>query len=293
MMNLTRLSEVHALIRTIGIHPNRTLGQNFLVDRNILEIILDAAGLSREDTVLEIGPGLGTLTVELAERAGRVIAVEKDRGLFEHLAVFLKDRTNVTLMHGDALDVVVRDRIAALPPYDKLVANLPYSVGTRIVLDASLQATRPACMVVTVQREVADRMTAVPASRDYGMLTLWLALHYEATCVKTVSASCFWPRPDVQSAVVRLVRRTRLLLSPESEPVFRHLTKHAFSQRRKQLATSLRTVSGVPRLGSERLLRLLNEAGCDPRTRPGELPLEGWLRVADRWQEALGRTGRP
>ena len=236
-MNLTSPSQVKAWCIESGFHPNRVLGQNFLVDRNALEAIVDAglegvAGDRR--SVLEIGPGLGVLTEELLRRGCNVTAIEKDPVLAQRLAEALGRPAGLTVVEGDALAVVSRGGID-VGTFDAMVSNLPYQSGTRMLL-ALVEMRAPAAMTVLVQTEVAERLTAGEGSKTRGLAGVLAQLDYDVRIVRRVPATCFWPRPQVGSAVVRLDRHERNAgLTEDERRMFRSLTKRAFSQRRKQL----------------------------------------------------------
>ena len=241
-MNLTSPSQVKAWCIENDFHPNKTLGQNFLIDRNALEAIVDAGLFGVEGSaVLEIGPGLGVLTEALLGRGCTVTAVEKDPVLAARLAESLGNPPGLTVIAGDALDWLARsnDRASERPGLDFacMVSNLPYQAGTRILLD--LAKTRLlGSMTVLVQTEVADRLAAGPGTKTRGLAGVWAQLDYDVKIVRKVSASCFWPRPEIGSTVVRLDRHDRNVdLSDEERDVFFRLTKKAFEHRRKQLGT--------------------------------------------------------
>ena len=235
-MNLTSPSQVKAWCIANGFHPNRTLGQNFLIDRNALEAILDAAGLAAPVHVLEIGPGLGVLTEGLLARGHAVTAIEKDTVLADRLADALGSPPALTVLKGDALDFIKDGMCDGFPA---LVSNLPYQAGTRILLELVQRVPSiPETMVVLVQTEVAERLAAAPGSKTRGLAGVWMQLDYDVTLVRTVKASCFWPRPEIGSTVVRLVRHHRNdALPAATRSLLRRLTKQAFEHRRKQLGT--------------------------------------------------------
>lgn len=253
-MNLTSPSQVKAWCLANGFHPNKVLGQNFLVDRNVLEAIVDAAAIpapppdaAAPARVLEIGPGLGVLTEELIRRGHAVTAVEKDPVLAGRLADALGRPPLLTVWAGDALDFI-RDGVCDGFPF--LVSNLPYQAGTRILLElvrrvapAPLSAQPPETLVVLVQTEVADRLAAGPGSKTRGLAGVWAQLDYDVRTVRKVGANCFWPRPEVGSSVVRLVRHHRHDdLDPAVRDLFHRLTKQAFEHRRKQLGAVFKGV---------------------------------------------------
>jgi 16S rRNA (adenine1518-N6/adenine1519-N6)-dimethyltransferase len=266
-MRLTSPNEVRGLLAQLNFKPSRILGQNFLIDGNILDILLGLADLKPTDQVLEIGPGLGVLTGPLLERVGRLVAIEKDDVLHEHLVRSLGERPNFTLLHADALQVDLAGLLAG--GINKVVANLPYSVGSRLLIELALAVARPERMVVTVQREVADRMVAVPGRHDFGVLSVFLQLDYEVFLRKKVSRNCFFPPPQVESALVELRRRPVRVADLQSESTFREVVKTCFSHRRKQLGAILRNPSAV------------QQAGLDPMQRPETLDVAEWIRLAN------------
>ena len=256
-MNLTSPAQVKAWCQANDFHPNRVLGQNFLIDRNALEAIVDAAELPAEGArVLEIGPGLGVLTEELLRRGATVTAIEKDPALAVRLADALGNPPALTVVAGDALDCIKAGQCDGFP---FLVSNLPYQAGTRILLemirrvgseggvprtDGGKPPNPPEVFVILVQAEVADRLAAGPGSKTRGLAGVWAQLDYDVKPVRKVAASCFWPRPEVGSTVVKLVRHHRNdALSTETRARFHRLTKQAFEHRRKQLGAIFRDVA--------------------------------------------------
>ena len=240
-MNLTSPSQVKAWCIENGFHPNRTLGQNFLIDRNALDDILDAAGLSEPTRVLEIGPGLGVLPEGLLLRGHSVTAVEKDPVLADRLAGALGSPSGLAVLKGDALDFI---KDGACDGFAALVSNLPYQAGTRILMELIRRVPgMPETMVVLVQAEVADRLAAPPGSKTRGLAGVWMQLDYDVSMVRSVKASCFWPRPEVGSTVVRMTRHHRNDALPAAvRETLRRLTKQAFEHRRKQLGTIFKGV---------------------------------------------------
>jgi 16S rRNA (adenine1518-N6/adenine1519-N6)-dimethyltransferase len=236
-MNLTSPSQVKAWCIENGFHPNKVLGQNFLIDRNQLVSIVDAGfegavpdaegGLG----VLEIGPGLGVLTEEMLRRGAKVTAIEKDPVLAGRLKEALGDPPALEVIAGDALAVRAEGRFSCM------VSNLPYQAGTRILLELVRQRELP-MLTVLVQTEVAERLAAKEGSKTRGLAGVWAQLDYDVKIVRKVPASCFWPRPEVGSSVVKLVRHGRNADFPqECRKFFYGLTKKAFEHRRKQLGS--------------------------------------------------------
>ena len=239
-MNLTSPSQVKAWCIEHEFHPNKVLGQNFLIARNALVAIVDAGlagcGDQSEARVLEIGPGLGVLTEEMLARGCSVTAVEKDPVLAERLAASLGNPPNLTVMAGDALDLI-HDSSFAARHFTHMISNLPYQAGTRILLEL-VQAREIPSMTVLVQTEVAERLAAKEGSKTRGLAGVWAQLDYDVKIVRKVAASCFWPRPEIGSSVVTLTRHERnIALSERERDVFRRLTKKAFEHRRKQLGS--------------------------------------------------------
>ena len=256
-MNLTSPSQVKAWCIENGFHPNRTLGQNFLIDRNALQAIVDC-GLektargetaARPTEILEIGPGLGVLTEEMLGRGCRVTAIEKDPVLAERLAASLGNPPALKVISGDALDVIgdsvrkIEDPQATsvygldLRSFDCMISNLPYQAGTRILLELVLSRRIPV-ITALVQTEVAERLAAQEGSKSRGLAGVWAQLDYDVAVTRKVSASCFWPRPEIGSSVVRLVRHDRNVgFSARERDFFHRLTKKAFEHRRKQLGS--------------------------------------------------------
>jgi 16S rRNA (adenine1518-N6/adenine1519-N6)-dimethyltransferase len=234
------------LLAAEGIQLTKSLGQNFLHDGNQLRRIVAAADLRKTDKVLEIGPGLGPLTSLLLEKAGHVLAIEKDARLVQLLGErFRSQRADPTsaaaqfqLVHDDALEYLGRT------PADwadwKLVSNLPYSVASPILVELAQAQSGPARIVTTLQLEVARRLMASAGAADYGLLTLLVQLEYEPVETFKIPASCFFPAPDVDSACVVLARRPKPLLSVEQRAVFVTVVKRSFSQRRKMMAKLLK-----------------------------------------------------
>jgi len=277
-MNLTSPTQVRALLAELGVQPSRSLGQNFLIDANVLRILVDAAHLQAGDRVLEVGPGLGVLTEQLAARVKELVAVEKDRRFAAYLSERFADVPSVNIVAGDML----KQQLDCLGSgkLHKVVANLPYRPGTRILVDLARAEAPPDLMVLTVQREVADRLTAGVGAKDYGLLSVWVQRLYDVEQVKVVSPTCFWPAPAVTSAIVRLIRHERCPLSAEAERVFYALTKHVFSVRRKQLVTALRKAGAGLGMEESACRAWLRERDRSEMARPQVLSPEDWCALA-------------
>jgi 16S rRNA (adenine1518-N6/adenine1519-N6)-dimethyltransferase len=269
-----KLSEMKQILSESGIQLTKSLGQNFLHDGNQLRRIFDAAQLTKEDKVLEIGPGLGPLTKLLVEGAGEVLAIEKDERLFETLEQRLK-APNLKLVHGDALEFLQRET------HDwngwKLVSNLPYSVASPILVELAQTERPPELLVATLQLEVAQRLMAAPGEKDYGVLTLLVQVEYESKGFFKIPSSCFFPEPDVDSACVCLARRIPSLFAPQQKPIFTRIIKRAFSQRRKMMVKLLK--EDWP---ANELERLLEKLQLPVQIRAEDVTLEQFVSLARR-----------
>jgi 16S rRNA (adenine1518-N6/adenine1519-N6)-dimethyltransferase len=239
----------------------KKFGQHFLSDPKILTSIVDALAPTPRDVVVEVGPGRGSLTAILVERAGRVIAVEIDRALAAQLREKYHERTNIEIVEGDFLET----DLTSLAGEDfLLIGNVPYYITTPIVFKA-LEPPIPRRSVFLVQREVAERMAAAPGTESYGALSVNIAVVANVEQVLSVPATAFRPPPKVESAVVRLTPRAQPLMQLDSLAAFRTFVQAAFGLRRKQMVRVLRTVRGV---SADRSAELLALAGIDPSARP-------------------------
>ena len=255
--------------------PKKRLGQHFLSDKGLLARIADTLGATFGDTVIEIGPGRGSLTEQLLARAGRVIAIELDRELAPMLAERWKDEPRFRMVEGDVLE----QDLGALAggPY-LLIGNVPYNITTPILFHA-MRRPRPARAVYLVQREVADRIVAPPGSESYGALSVNVQALARAELLFGVSAAAFKPRPKVESAVIRIVPRDVPLLVEREEEPYRKLVQAAFGLRRKQMRRVLRTISGWGALEAD---VALHAVGIDPESRPETLAPEQYASLLRR-----------
>jgi 16S rRNA (adenine1518-N6/adenine1519-N6)-dimethyltransferase len=272
-----KLTEMKQVLAERGIRLTKSLGQNFLHDANQLRRIVAAAELKKSDRVLEVGPGLGPLTELLVEQAGEVLAIEKDAKLVEVLKQRFRSETGevpaLRLLHDDALDYLSRE--ARDWSEWKLVANLPYSVASPILVELASGGRGPQRMVATLQIEVAKRLLAKPGTLHYGLLTLLVQLDYEPQGWFKIPASCFFPAPDVDSACVCLARREQPLLPPDQRDTFTRIVKRSFSQRRKMMLKLLKEDWPEPCLVAEfERLRL------SPQIRAEEVSLEQFAQMA-------------
>lgn len=245
-MNLCNEQEIKMLLGRHGFHFSKSMGQNFLIEDWVPAGLVEGAGVTRENGVLEIGPGIGPLTVHLADAAGKVVAVELDKALLPILAETLTDRHNVEVVHGDILKLdigaLVDGKLNGLTPIT--CANLPYNITTP-VLTALIDSRRFAAITVMIQREVALRICAAPGSGDYGAFSVYCQYYADTRLLFDVPPGCFLPAPKVTSAVVRLTPRPSPPVPVADERYFFRVVKAAFAQRRKTLLNALTAGLGL------------------------------------------------
>lgn len=267
----------------------KRFGQNFLIDPHVLEKIMAAAQIGPEDCVLEIGPGIGTMTQYLAERAARVVAVEIDEGLIPILQETLKDYGNVTLIRADILKVDIKElaqEYGGGRPF-KVVANLPYYITTPIVMGL-LEGDAPVeSITVMVQKEVADRMQAGPGSKDYGALSLAVQYYADPYIAANVPPNCFIPRPNVGSAVIRLTRHAVPPVHVEDPALLFRIIRASFNQRRKTLVNSLNNSQELA-CTKEEAARALEYLGLGASVRGEALTLEEFAGIANYLSGHIG-----
>jgi 16S rRNA (adenine1518-N6/adenine1519-N6)-dimethyltransferase len=271
MISTYRIGELAKLREQFGFSSDKSLGQNFLIDGNTVARVADAAELSRGDTVIEIGAGVGALTGALSERAGRVIAVETDRRLIPALEAALADRTNIEIANEDFLKY---DMNSAGGVY-KLVGNLPYNITTPVIVKAFEAPSPPSLMVFMMQKEVAERITAPPGGRIYGAISVLAQYRSETELLFSVSREVFRPKPNVDSAVVRF-RTVSRDVPAETEKTLFQIVKAGFGQRRKTLRNSLKALGA-----DEAVAKALDAAGVDPGLRAETLSWKDYLRIAE------------
>jgi 16S rRNA (adenine1518-N6/adenine1519-N6)-dimethyltransferase len=274
--------KVHELLRQWQIQPSKSLGQNFLVEPVILERIVDAAELSCQDTVLEIGAGLGTLTEYLAQQAGHVVAVEIDKHLLPILRSVMRPLENVTIVEGDILALQPSDLIDVPSERYQVVANLPYYITSAVLRHLLESDLKPQRMVLTVQREVADRITAEPG--DMSLLAVSVQFYGSPQTLFRIKPGSFYPSPSVESAVLRIDVHPRPTVEvPDGETFFR-VVRAGFAQRRKQLHN---TLSASLQLSSDEVSARMEDVGIDSRRRAQTLSLEEWGAVTRALSELV------
>lgn len=266
------------ILKRFGIRMSKKLGQNFLIDEHVVKSIVDAADIKPGDAVLEVGPGIGTLTQGLAEAGANVTAVEIDRRLLEVLSKTLEGYENVRIVHGDILRINVAETVGA--PRYKVVANLPYYITTPIIMGL-LEARMPIDVLVTmVQKEVAQRMVASPGTKDYGALSVAVQYYTKAEIMFVVKPNSFIPAPSVDSAVIRCTVSDTPPVQVDEKTFFK-VVKAAFAQRRKTLLNTLK-ITGVP---VETLKIILEKAGIDGTRRGETLSLDEFAALSNVWKQ--------
>ena len=282
--NPARTKEVLA---KYGMSAKKKFGQNFLIDSGVLDGIVSAAGVTSDDCVLEIGPGIGSLTQYLAESAGKVVAVEIDKTLIPVLADTLSEYDNVTVINEDVLkvdiDEIVKEYNGGKPI--KVVANLPYYITTPIIMKLFESGAPIESITVMVQKEVADRMAMGPGNKDYGSLSLAGGYYAEANEVMDVPPSSFIPQPGVGSAVVKLTRYSEPAVQVQDEKYMFEIIRTSFNQRRKTLSNSLANNPAL-RVSRQQVQDALVEMGIDEKARGEILSLEQFARLSDILQRS-------
>lgn len=273
------LTETRRLLLTHGLRPKKRLGQSFLVDRTILRKILDGGNLQREDRVLEIGAGVGTLTHALAKRCRRVVAVEIDPGLFRILEQVLGDTSQLTLVHGDALHLDF-ERLLGEEGSWKVIANLPYSIATPLIARLLNLSHRFSLLLLMMQEEVAERLMASPGKKAYGSLTVLTQYYADVRVMVRVRPSAFYPRPRVDSVVLKLEPLPTPRVAPRDPAFFFRLVRAAFAHRRKTLTNALMQ-SGWVTLDRHEIQTVMERANIDPSRRGETLTLQEFQGLAD------------
>ena len=283
-MNLCDYTTIRDLLARHGFHFSKSMGQNFLIDPEVPRRIAEASGADETCGVLEIGPGIGPLTAELAQRAGKVVAVELDRALLPVLAETMAPFPNVEIVPGDVLkldlNALAAEKFSGLTPM--VCANLPYNITTP-VLSALIDSGCFACLTVMLQKEVAQRICAAPGTADYGAFSVYMQFHTQPEILFDVPPDCFTPQPKVTSAVIRCVRRERPAVDVADESFFFKVMRGGFLLRRKTLANSLS--AALPGIPKESIQQAIADMGLPAAVRGEQLTLEDFAALS----AALGR----
>ena len=290
---MEKLSNPQKTIETIKKYQfnfQKKFGQNFLIDEHVIQNIINGAQVTKDDFVLEIGPGIGTMTQYLAEAAREVAAVEIDKKLIPILGETLSEYDNVTIINEDILKVdigaLALERNAGKPI--KVVANLPYYITTPIIMGLFESHVPIDNITVMVQKEVADRMKVGPGSKDYGALSLAVQYYAKPYLVANVPANCFIPRPNVDSAVIRLTRHESPAVEVEDETLMFNMIRASFNQRRKTLQNGLKN-SGLFPVSKEEIIEVIKEAGLPETVRGEALTLEQFARLSNLMNKKINK----
>ena len=280
---VTLYQEARGALRETGFRPRKRLGQHFLIHESVIETILRLIDLSQEDEIVEIGPGLGFLTRRLLEVARGVWAIEVDPFLIGWIRKSpWGSHPSLNLVHGDVLEVPLS---SILPDHKvKLVGNLPYSISTPVLFRLFELRKHFSILVLMVQREVAERMAASPATKSYGTLSVWCQVHGQILDTVSVSPEAFFPRPKVRSVVLKIALYPEALLPEGDLTMFRSLVRAAFGQRRKTLGNALRGLASGERAEIEEVLR---REGIDPKRRGETLSVDEFIRLARALKAAM------
>ena len=281
-MKLTNPSELKRVIEAHDFSFTKSLGQNFLIDRGVLDKIIEGSEINSDWGVLEIGPGAGTLTRELAQNAGKVVAVEIDKNLIPILEDTMSAYDNVTVINDDILKVdvnkIVEEKNGGRPV--KVVANLPYYITTPIIMGLFENHVPLKSITIMVQKEVADRMQVGPGTKDYGALSLAVQYYAKPEIVANVPPNCFIPRPNVGSAVIRLTRYEKPPVQVDDEKKMFSLIRASFNQRRKTLVSGLGNAQELG-VSKECVAAVLEEMQLSPTVRGEALTLEQFARLSN------------
>jgi 16S rRNA (adenine1518-N6/adenine1519-N6)-dimethyltransferase len=292
------LSFLMRRFQEVGIRPHSKYGQNFLIDLNLLHVLLEAAALTADDVVLEVGTGTGSLTALIAQHAAAVVTVEVDPQMYQLAGEELEPFDNVTMLNLDALKnknrltpaimETVAERLSAAPGLRlKLVANLPYNIATPLISNLLSEEVTPQTMTVTIQKEVAERMVATPGTKDYSALSIWVQSQCRAEILRTLPPEAFWPRPKVSSAFVQVTLDESLRSRIADRPFFHDFLRAMFLHRRKYLRSELLCVC-KDRLDKPAIDAILEQQGLDGALRAEQLDVTEMLSLCEAVRAAVG-----
>lgn len=281
MTGIASMKAVRELMERYNLYTRKGYGQNFLIDQNIVSRIADSANLTGDDYVVEIGPGLGTMTQELAARSRGVLAIDIDERLKGVLAETLADFANIELLFQDILKTDIESALISafhlekVAPY-KVCANIPYNITTPIIFKLLESCPNMQSATLMMQKEVGSRILASPGSKEYGRLTVAVAYHARVVSRLNVSHNCFYPRPEVDSIVLEFIPKDRPELEVQEEKRFKELLNHAFQQRRKTMLNICANVFSCNKAEAE---KILHELMLNPNLRPEDLSLEDFIAL--------------
>lgn len=281
MVNMESLS-TKDIVKKYGFRFTKSLGQNFLIDDTVLMDIVEGADINKDDLVIEIGPGVGTLTRELLKRAKRVVSIELDSDLIPILEEELKEFDNLQLIHKDALKVDFNEIIGEEKSV-KVVANLPYYVTTPIIAKLLTENYKFNSLTIMIQKEVAERIAAMPDTKEYGALSILVQYYCDTEIIRKVSPSSFIPQPKVESIVIKLDRLSEPRVKVQDQKLYFTISRDAFNMRRKTLWNALKPL----KLEKEKLELGFSNAGIDPRRRGETLSLEEFANLTNSIYEQM------
>lgn len=290
-IDLTDIKTIKSLLTHYNTSAHKSLGQHFLIDREVLDDILQAADLSKSDFVVEVGPGFGVLTLPIAKKAGRVLAIETDKKILEILRALSSGYTNIDILPTNVLKIESKQLLERYKTWSKarnkethykLVSNLPYYITSAILKQFLETDVRPSLIVIMVQKEVGERITAKVGK----MSTLSVSVQFFGTpeIVRIVPRTAFWPKPNVDSAILKIVPHAKLPHNVDNIKMFFRIVKAGFGERRKQLHNSL---SGGLNLNDEDVQKILKEQGIDPTTRAQDLSVNNWIKLYLAFKDIL------
>lgn len=283
MFKTSSISNLLSILKQYELYPKKRWGQNFLIDHNIIKKIIDTADINQEDYIVEIGPGLGALTQELVAIAKGVLAVDIDHNLARPLREILGPHKNSRLLFADILEIDIEEELinafslAEIPTY-KVCANIPYNITTPIIFSLLENSSQLKSATLMMQKEVAARILANPGTKDYGLLTIMVGYYARAELGLNVSRNCFYPKPEVDSTVIKLIPYDTPPVNIVSETVFKDFTKNAFQKRRKTL---LNISSSFFKIEKNIAAGLLEEIGINPLYRPEDLSLDDLAKLVN------------
>lgn len=282
-------NSLFARLKRFDIRPIKSLGQNFLIDKNVTNKIIESSEIDKDDLVIEIGPGAGSLTELLVQKAGAFAAIEIDRHMMPLLENILSGHDNSLLINKDVLDVDIKEEVLSkFPEFDsyKVVANLPYYITTPIIMKFLEYDIPPEQMTVMMQKEVADRLRAVPGCKEYGSLTVAAGVFCTITKVMDVSNNCFFPRPDVSSTVLKLQNKGKDILKGIDRELFFAIVRASFSQRRKKMSNSIVNTAGLS-LTRNQVEDVLENMSLSRDIRGEKLSLEQFIKFSSDIERLL------
>lgn len=288
--------QIEQLLASAGVSPNKKLGQNFLIDLNLIRFLVEKADITKDDIVLEVGCGTGTLTETLAEKAGRVVVVEYDKAMWQITSNLLKDKNHVKIIHGDALRnknainsqaiEEIMDIRQNLKGRVMLVANLPYNIAASLMINLIVGPLTVDSMYVTIQKEVAQRMTSGPGDKLYGILSIMMESAGKVNFLKKLPPNVFWPAPKVESAMVEFIRDQEKLKRIKNLKIFRDVINLFMGHRRKMLKACTKFAIGDLE-GISSWDEVFERSKVDPTLRSEKLHADDFIRLANMCSELL------